>query len=388
VKIAQRVAAALDPRGVRPGARIFYLVHGLALGGGVAAAIAGTVPTIAAEHGPLIAVLTYGALVFFTIEYAVRLIFASDHGPSAGHRTPRSARLVWMISFSGVIDLLAWLPFAGALALGMAPADARLFGVLWILKLGRHSPRLGLLGRVLRRARAPVLTVFFAFLIVLVASATLAHLIEGPHQPGAFGTIPDALWWAITTLTTTGYGDVVPITPLGRLLGGVVEVCGILLFALWAGILATEFGYEMRRQEFLQSWDLVAKVPYFQDSDATTIADVARLLQPREIASGTIVMRRGEPGDSMYFIVEGEIEIRIKPHPVRLGPGSFFGEIALITGGPRTATAVATRKSMLLALDIVDFRDIAARHPELMRAINEEARRRVGQSQTASGRGA
>jgi voltage-gated potassium channel len=90
----------------------------------------------------------------------------------------------------------------------------------------------------------------------------------------------------------------------------------------------------------------------------------------------------------MYFIVEGEIEIRIKPHPVRLGPGSFFGEIALITGGPRTATAVATRKSMLLALDIVDFREIAARHPELMRAINEEARRRVGQSQTASGRGA
>lgn len=386
MRITQRVATALNPRGVSPPARAFYIAHGLALGGGVAAVIAGTVPSIATAHGTLVAALTYGALAFFTVEYLARLLFAPDHGARASHRAWLRDRLEWMTSFSGIIDLLAWLPFAAALVVGLAPSNARLFGVLWILKLGRHAPRLGLLGRVLRRARAPILSVFFAFLIVLVGSATLAYLIEGPRQPDHFGTIPDALWWAITTLTTTGYGDVVPMTSLGRLLGGLVMVCGILVFALWAGILATEFGYEMRRQEFLQSWDLVSKVPYFQDADAASIADVARLLQPREIAAGTIVMRRGEPGDSMYFIVEGEIEIRLKPHPVRLGPGSFFGEIALITGGPRTATAVATRKCTLLALDIVDFREIAARHPELTRAINEEARRRVGQSQAASGR--
>ncbi len=386
VRIAHRIAAALDQRGVSPAARAFYILHGLALGGGVAVVIGGTVPSIAAAHAPLIAIVTYGALAFFTVEYVARFIYAPNRDPAAGHLTPRQARLKWIASFSGIIDLLAWLPFAGALALGLAPADARLFGVVWILKLGRHAPRLGLLGRVLSRARAPIMGVFFTFLIALVGSATLAYLIEGPRQPEHFGTIPGALWWAITTLTTTGYGDVVPMTPLGRLLAGVMEVCGILLFALWAGILATEFAYEMRRQEFLQTWDLVAKVPYFQDANAASIADVARLLKPREMAAGTIVMRRGEPGDSMYFIVEGEIEIRLKPEPVRLGPGNFFGEIALITGGPRTATAVARRKSMLLALDIVDFREIAARHPELVRAINEEARRRVGQSQAASGR--
>ena len=386
MRIRERIAAALDQRGVSPTARAFYILHGLALGGGVAAVIGGTVPSVAAEHGRLIAFLTYGALAFFTVEYVVRFIYAPNRDPLAGHITPRQARLKWATSIAGCIDLLAWLPFVGALALGLAPADARLFGVVWMLKLGRHAPRLGLLGRVLSRARAPIVSVFFTFLIVLVGSATLAYLIEGPREPEHFGTIPGALWWAITTLTTTGYGDMVPMTPLGRMLGGVVMVCGILLFALWAGILATEFGYEMRRQEFLQTWDLVAKVPYFQGAGAATIADVARLLKPREIAAGTIVMRRGEPGDSMYFIVEGEIEIRLKPHSVRLGPGNFFGEIALITGGPRTATAVARRNSMLLALDIVDFREIAARYPELTRAINEEADRRVGQSQAASGR--
>jgi len=385
VTIGRRIAAMMEPRALSLGTRAFFVMHGVALGGGVAAVIGGTVPWMAIEHRVLIDILTYGALAFFTVEYMMRLIVVPDHDPLAGRLSRQKARLKWTISVSGIIDLLAWLPFVGAFALGLGQADARLFGVLWILKLVRYAPRLGLFGRVLRRARGPILSVFFAFVIVLVGSATLAYLIEGPHQPDQFGTIPEALWWAVTTLTTTGYGDVVPVTSFGRLLGGVVMVCGILVFALWAGLLATEFAHEMRREEFLRSWDLAAKVPFFQTADAASIADIASHLKPREMAASTIVMRRGQSGDCMYFIVEGEIEIRLKPHPVRLGPGGFFGEIALITGGPRTATAVATQKSVLLALDIVDFREITARHPQLTRVIQDEARRRTGQSEPVSG---
>src|SRR5271165_5735408 len=172
-------------------------------------------------------------------------------------------------------------------------------------------------------------------------------------------------------------GDVVPITPLGRMLGGVVMMSGIIVFALWAGILATGFAEETRRREFLRTWDLVAKVPFFHDIGASIIADVARLLRPREYPAGAVIFRRGEHGDCMYFIASGEVEIRLAPDPIYLGAGQFFGEIALLTGGPRTATVVAACASTLLLLDIADFRDLVGRQPDLARIINEEAERRL-----------
>ena len=89
-------------------------------------------------------------------------------------------------------------------------------------------------------------------------------------------------------------------------------------------------------------------------------------------------MRRGEAGDCMYFVVEGEIEIQLQAGSIYLGPGEFFGEVALLTGDPRNATVIAARGCTLLALDIVDFHELLARQPELARVIREEARKRPG----------
>jgi voltage-gated potassium channel len=194
----------------------------------------------------------------------------------------------------------------------------------------------------------------------------------------AFGSIPAALWWAIVTLTTTGYGDVIPQTVAGRMLAGVVMVCGIMVFALLAGILATGYAEEMRRREFLRTWELVAKVPFFHNLGATLIAEVARLLRARDYPANAVIMRRGEPGDCMFFVVEGEVEIELRPEPLRLDAGAFFGELALLTGAPRNATVTATRPCTLLALDIVDFFELLGRQPELARVIHEEASRRLG----------
>lgn len=378
LNIADWLTGTLDPKSRTLPARLFKLVYGLMVIVGISAAVFGTVPKLAAPDGNVVAIAFYLALAFFTAEYFARLIGVPRFGGAGPHAHAGAARLDWARSIGGIVDLVTVLPILIALAAGLDPATARLFGMLWVLKLGRYSPRLGLLGRVLRQARESLIGVFFAFLIVLFAAATLGYLFERHQQPQQFGSIPAALWWAITTLTTTGYGDAVPVTPLGRLLGGAVMVCGIMLFALWAGILATEFAQEMRRHEFLRTWDLVAKVPFFHSLGAESIAEVARLLKPREVPPGTVIVRRGEPGDRMYFIVSGEVEIKVKPTPVRLGDGSFFGEIALITGEPRTATVVAVRPSVLLGLDIADFRDLAARRPELTRVIDQEAARRVG----------
>src|SRR4029077_17138163 len=120
------------------------------------------------------------------------------------------------------------------------------------------------------------------FCIVLLAAASLAYLLERHDNPEAFGSIPKALWGGIVTMTTTGYGDVVPHTIAGRALSGVVMVGGILIFALWTGIIVNGYGEELRRLEFLRTWELVAKVPFFHDIGAPLIAEVARLLRPRD----------------------------------------------------------------------------------------------------------
>jgi len=376
--------SALEPRGASLAARVFQFVHGLVLTTGLASVVLDTVPSMAASHGALFDGVAYAALGFFAFEYFARLIIAPQESAAPGRQSISWIRAHWMISVWGIIDLLAWLPSVLLIVVGN-PAAARLFCVAWILKLARHSPRLGLLGRVLRQAREPLLAVFFAFLIILTLAATFAYLVERSSQPNHFGSIPEALWWAITTLTTTGYGDAVPVTPIGRMIAGTVMVCGIIIFALWAGILATEFAQEMRRHEFLRTWDLVAKVPYFQEVGPTVIAEVARMLKPREYAAHSVIMRRGDPGDCMFFIVEGDIEVDVKPKPIQLGPGAFFGEIALLTGGPRTATVVARQRAVLLELDIADFRLIAARHPELARVIDQEAASRAERTRAAAG---
>jgi len=142
---------------------------------------------------------------------------------------------------------------------------------------------------------------------------------------------------------------------------------------LWAGILATGYIEETRRREFLRTWDLVAKVPFFHDVGASVIADVTQLLRPREYPAGAVIVRRGERGDCMYFIASGEVEVRLRPESLYRGPGYFFGELALLTGDPRNATVVAVRQCTLLRLDIVDFRQLLGRQPELARIIRSEA---------------
>jgi voltage-gated potassium channel len=181
------------------------------------------------------------------------------------------------------------------------------------------------------------------------------------------------------TMTNSGYGDSVPRTLAGRMLAGVVMICGIIVLALIAGILATAFAQEIRRHAFLRTWNIVAKVPFFTTIGAATIAEVARLLRPRDYPAGAVIMRRGEPGNCMYFIASGEVEVEVEPspEPLRLAAGEFFGEIALLTGAARTATVIATQPCTLLRLDIVDFRELMGRQPDLARIIYDAAHQRL-----------
>ncbi len=344
-------------------------VERLLVVGGVAAVLVGTLPGLIALYDRLLTVACIAVALVFALLYALRLHAATD-------RT-RFAR-----SLNAIVDLLAAAPVPLALVVGMPGANARLFGIFWALKLIRLNPAFALLWRVLRQERQPLMSVTMAFFVVVLFASTIAFVVERGAQPEAFGSVPAALWWAVTTITTTGYGDKIPASFVGRLLGGGVMVAGIGLFALWAGILASGFAAELRRQAFLESWDLVVRLPLFRNLGAPALSEVARLLQVQNFPAGTAVVRQGQPGDSMFFIAEGEVEVHAGAARIHLKPGQFFGEAALITGEPRNATVVAVAPTRVLRLDVIEFRELAARQPELAadhpdgRAPDEKPRRR------------
>ncbi len=294
----------------------------------------------------------------------------------------------YLLSATGVIDFIAVLPIPIALLLGVPADTVWLLASLWVLKLTVFVPGLSLLGRVISLEARLLASVLVIFVIVLLLAGVALYVLERARQPAQFGNLPLSLWWAVTTLTTTGYGDSVPQTFLGRVIAGIVMICGLGMFGLWAGILATGFATEFRRRDFIRNWDLVTRVPFLGNLDPPVVIALTRLLRRLELAERTIVVRRGRPGDCMYFVVSGEVEVEIEPKPVRLGPGSFFGEIALLErGGTRMATVVTTAPSTLLILEVADFREFMAHHPDLAKTIEMEATRRANSIQGRSADG-
>ena len=334
---------------------------------GLVAMTALTEPDLQRAAGGWIEILLWCCLGYFLIDGALR----ARAKLQAGMAEPG------LLLLSIAIDLAAVLPVPIALACGVAAPNAWLFASAWILKLAQDSSGLAQIGRVFVNERKALASVLVLFLIVLFLSSAVMHVFERKTQPQAFGTLPGALWWSVVTLTTTGYGDEVPRTALGRLLGAAVMISGIATFGLWISILSTGFTAESRRRNFVQTWDLISKVPFLQSLDPPAITELTHMLRRVEVPEHTVVIREGRVGDCMYFIAEGEVEVGVGPAPVRLGPGAFFGELALLGDSTRTANVATTKPSTLLILDLADFRTVMAHHSALARAIDAEAKRRA-----------
>ena len=215
--------------------------------------------------------------------------------------------------------------------------------VLWVLKVVPGIPGLRQLRRVLVQESGPLLSVLVIFLMVVFLASVAEYFLERDVQPATFGSVPAALWWAVVTLTTTGYGDVVPITPLGRMVAALVMICGLGVFGLWTGILATGFAAETRRDNFLKTWESVSKVPFFAALGPAAIADVTHMLRTMDLPPRTMIIRKGQQGDCMYFIAAGEVEVDLPGKKVALGEGAFFGEMALLGNNLRCANITTTR---------------------------------------------
>jgi len=342
----------------------------------VAAALE-TVPEFESRHRVLFALIEYGSLAVFTVEYGVRLWVAPEN-LSHRHLTSTRARLAYARSPAGLIDLVAILPFWFAFAV---PSDLRVILVVRIarfLKLTRYSPAMRSLLEALYAERRALFGCLVILLGVTLIAATAMHLAEGHVQPEQFGTIPHAMWWAIATLGTIGYGDVVPITAVGRIIAALTILTGLILIGLPVGVVATAFADEVHRRQFVVTWGMVARVPLFAGLNAVEIADISRLLSAQTFASGETIVRRGEPAHSMYFIAAGEIEIDLKGEHKRLGQGHFFGEIAVLRNARRSATIIALKRTSLLVLEAKDLHALMDRDPRIAERIRGVAHDRLG----------
>ncbi len=312
----------------------------------------------------------------FLIEYVARLWVADLHPPLRRY-SKAGARLRYALQPSAIIDLLAVMPFL--LALTFTAADFKILVFLRLarfFKLARYSPALrSLTNAVFAERHAIGASLIIIFGVVMLA-ATGMYIVEREVQPEALGTIPAAMWWALTTVTTVGYGDVVPVTPSGKLIGGLVMLLGYGLFALPVGIVATAFAREIHSRDFAVTWGMVARVPLFQDLKAAEIAEIAKLLRAQSVSSGDVVTRKGDPASSMYFIASGAVEASFGDTRLRLEEGAFFGELAILGDRRRTATVTAIADAQLLVLDTHDLHALMRRKPAVARNILEEVSRR------------
>jgi voltage-gated potassium channel len=336
-----------------------------------------SVPALSAEHMALFTGIELLSLTAFTVEYGLRVWVSVEHPPYR-HLSALMARWKFMRSPLGFVDLLAVLPFWFAFAV---PADLRVLLVLRMvrfLKLARYSPAMRSLLDALYAERRALFGCFVILLGATLFAAGIMHLAERNAQPDRFGTIPEAMWWAIVTLGTIGYGDVVPVTVLGRMVASVTIFIGLIMVALPIGIIATAFSEEIHRRDFVVTWGMVARVPLFAELQASDIADIMRLLRAEQVETGAVIARQGEPAHSMYFVAAGEVEIALKHKRVRLGAGHFFGEIAALRRARRSATVVALTRTSLLVLDARDLHALMEREPRIAERIHDVVRSRLG----------
>ena len=213
-----------------------------------------SIPAYAAAYGTTFFLIELVSCIFFLIEYLLR-VWVCVESPDPANGTTRAQgqpsnlgkRLRHMLKPMSIIDLVAFLPsILQVLMPGLDLRFLRILRLFRVFKLIRYFASLDILLNVLYDERKNLTGTFLIMLIVLTLAASALYVVERDVQPEAFGSIPQAMWWAMAALTTVGYGDAIPMTTLGKILGSVVTILGIGMGALPSGILAASFSDQLR----------------------------------------------------------------------------------------------------------------------------------------------
>ncbi len=214
----------------------------------VAAVIFETVKEIHDQLELVFVYFEYFSVFVFSVEYLLRLWTCTEN-PKYAHSVLGRAKFVF--SFIAIIDLLAILPFYLPLFLavdGRFLRILRLFRIVRIFKMGRYSTAFNMITTVIAKRKEELLITLTIVLVMLILASSLMYYVENEAQPEAFSSIPATMWWGVATLTTVGYGDVYPVTGIGRMLGAFIAILGVGIFALPAGIVAAGFEAEISKK--------------------------------------------------------------------------------------------------------------------------------------------
>ena len=244
----------------------------------------------------------------------------------------------------------------------------RLFRLFDIFSKSRFLlPTNTLIQTIIKQRNALLGSQIMVISILLVVS-TFIYFLESSVQPDVFGSIPSTMWWGIATLTTVGYGDVVPMTGLGKLLASFTMLVGIGMFALPAAILASAYYEEIQKKNFLVSFEAIASVPLFQELPIGAVGKINEKLQVVLVSEHETIFSKGEEADSMFIIEYGKVKVEID-QPVYLVSGDYFGEMGLLGNAPRNASITAADDTKLLELTKSDLEELSEEHPGLFKAL-------------------
>lgn len=254
-KLRQYTALLFEGNGkYRPAGQLidFFLITLIMIN--VIAIVLESVVSLAQQYKPQFLMLELYSVAIFAVEYLLRVWSCVDKAEYQSMQCGNfKRRLKYIFSPLALIDLMAILPTLLILFVTVDLRFLRVIRLLRVFKLTRYSRAMQLLLQSFSEEGSSLMAAFFIMAVVLILASCGIYLIEHDVQPDKFGSIPAAMWWAMATLTTVGYGDVVPVTPLGRMFGGVITLVSMGMVAIPTGLLASSFSEQLRKRRQLFS---------------------------------------------------------------------------------------------------------------------------------------
>ena len=342
----------------------------------VAATILGTSPAIAEAYGARLLLLDRVCVVIFVLEYVARLWTCVELPGTREVGDSQVWRRHYALTPMMLVDLASLLPFVLEVVFP-GVAEIQLLRLVRFLKIARYTTALSSIGHVIAEVYRPLVACLVLFAALVIGVSAIMFALEGKLQPDQLGDMPSAMWWSVVFLTKLGQVSALPQTIAGKLFAVVFMLLGIGFIALPVGIIGRGFYDEIRRRDFVVTFAMVSRVPLFSSLDASTIAHLVSLLKARKFAAGNVIIHKGDAADTMFFIADGEVAISVNGGTRVLSEGDFFGEMALLSKGRRTATVTARRACDLLVLDRQDFESLISQSPELAKAVRDTADARM-----------
>jgi voltage-gated potassium channel len=337
------------------------------------AVILETVPALYNGYRTFFSAFEQFTVYAFAVEYFARL-WSAPEDPRIGSNSGFRGRLRFAMRPMMVVDFLSFAPYFLFTALGGAIdlRALRVLRLLRLLKIARYSQAMPALLGVLYAERRALFGAFILLIFTVCVSAEVMHVIEGPGQPDKFGTLPGAMYWAITTLTTVGYGDETPITWMGKLWAGITMVTGLVLFALPVGIIATGFVNGLHKREFTISWSMVKRQPLFDGLDVEAIRHILDTMGASVMQDHTRITVTGQNANMFYLVISGRAHVEDESGEWDVEAGDIIGEESLNDHATYTRTVWARTEMRMMNLLGEDLRRLARKYPVLGQRIRNE----------------